>query len=110
MLWERYYSVYGRRKRTKAAREPRLASAVIKSPGLMRAGGIRGASRPLHAPHNPRQPLTPSPARAVRVVPGTSTELVGADRPGREARRSKLVQDRASAHTEGRSDPGQGES
>ena len=45
ILWERNYSVYGRRKLTKAARRAGLDVGRDQVERLMRAGGIRGASR-----------------------------------------------------------------
>lgn len=44
-LWERNYSVYGRRKLTKAARKAGLDLGRDQVARLMRAEGIRGASR-----------------------------------------------------------------
>jgi putative transposase len=44
-LWERNYSVYGRRKLTKAARKTGLDLGRDQVARLMRAEGIRGASR-----------------------------------------------------------------
>ena len=44
-LWERNYSVYGRRKLTKAARKAGLDVGRDQVARLMRAEGIRGASR-----------------------------------------------------------------
>ena len=44
-LWERNYSVYGRRKLTKAARKASLDVGRDQVARLMRAEGIRGASR-----------------------------------------------------------------
>jgi putative transposase len=44
-LWERNYSVYGRRKLTKAARKAGLDAGRDQVARLMRAEGIRGASR-----------------------------------------------------------------
>jgi transposase InsO family protein len=44
-LWERNYSVYGRRKLTKAARRADLDVGRDQVARLMRAEGIRGASR-----------------------------------------------------------------
>jgi len=44
-LWERNYSVYGRRKLTKAARKAGLEVGRDQVARLMRAEGIRGASR-----------------------------------------------------------------
>jgi putative transposase len=44
-LWERNYSVYGRRKLTKAARKASLGVGRDQVARLMRAEGIRGASR-----------------------------------------------------------------
>jgi putative transposase len=44
-LWERNYSVYGRRKLTKAARKAGLDAGRDQIARLMRAEGIRGASR-----------------------------------------------------------------
>ena len=44
-LWERNYSVYGRRKLTKAARKAGLGLGRDQVARLMRAEGIRGASR-----------------------------------------------------------------
>jgi putative transposase len=44
-LWERNYSVYGRRKLTKAARKSGLDLGRDQVARLMRAEGIRGASR-----------------------------------------------------------------
>jgi putative transposase len=45
VLWERNYSVYGRRKLTKAARNAGLEVGRDQVARLMRAEGIRGASR-----------------------------------------------------------------
>jgi putative transposase len=44
-LWERNYSVYGRRKLTKAAKKAGLALGRDQVARLMRAEGLRGASR-----------------------------------------------------------------
>jgi putative transposase len=44
-LWERNYSVYGRRKLTKAAKKAGLEVGRDQVARLMRAEGIRGASR-----------------------------------------------------------------
>jgi putative transposase len=44
-LWERNYSVYGRRKLTKAARKAGLDAGRDQVARLVRAEGIRGASR-----------------------------------------------------------------
>lgn len=44
-LWERNYSVYGRRKLTKAARKAGLEVGRDQVARLMRAEGLRGASR-----------------------------------------------------------------
>jgi putative transposase len=44
-LWERNYSVYGRRKLTRAARKAGLAVGRDQVARLMRVEGIRGASR-----------------------------------------------------------------
>jgi putative transposase len=44
-LWERNYSVYGRRKLTKAANKAGLALGRDQVARLMRAEGLRGASR-----------------------------------------------------------------
>ncbi|MGH9031132.1 MAG: IS3 family transposase, partial [Acidimicrobiia bacterium] len=45
VLWERNYSVYGRRKLTKAARKAGLDIGRDQVARLMRAEGLRGASR-----------------------------------------------------------------
>jgi putative transposase len=45
MLWERNYSVYGRRKLTRAARKAGLDVGRDQIARLMRAEGLRGASR-----------------------------------------------------------------
>jgi putative transposase len=44
-LWERNYSVYGRRKLSKAARKAGLDAGRDQVARLMRAEGLRGASR-----------------------------------------------------------------
>src|SRR3954463_9551986 len=44
-LWEANYSVYGRRKLTRAARKAGLAVGRDQAARLMRAEGLRGASR-----------------------------------------------------------------
>ena len=44
-LWERNYSVYGRRKLTRAARKAGLDLGRDQVARLMRAEGLRGASR-----------------------------------------------------------------
>jgi putative transposase len=44
-LWERNYSVYGRRKLTRAARKAGLELGRDQVARLMRAEGLRGASR-----------------------------------------------------------------
>jgi len=44
-LWEKNYSVYGRRKLTKAARRAGLDAGRDQVARLMRADGMRGASR-----------------------------------------------------------------
>jgi putative transposase len=44
-LWEKNYSVYGRRKLTKAAKKAGLAAGRDQVARLMRAEGLRGASR-----------------------------------------------------------------
>jgi putative transposase len=44
-LWEKNYSVYGRRKLTKAARKAGLDLGRDQVARLMRAEGLRGASR-----------------------------------------------------------------
>jgi hypothetical protein len=71
-LWEWNYSVYGRRKLTKAARKAKLDVGRDQVARLMRADGIQGEGRA-------QKRFTTHPDKiAVRVSCGeTSTEPVG---------------------------------